>query len=133
MEILTFTSGLAGAKMLHLSSLRLVRAGIERAHDAPFQRLLRIQIGYFGSAFNRLSLAVSDFGDFRPVRTHLSIPSEVCPAVPAAGHLCTMSMRSTAVTAVFGAYEYPVKISPDRIAFRQSRPRGVASPPRNVL
>lgn len=58
MVILNFIIGLAGATMLLLYSVRLVRTGIERAHGASFQRLLRRQKGLGGTAMSGLALAV---------------------------------------------------------------------------
>lgn len=58
MAILTFIIGLAGATMLLLFSVRLVRTGIERAHGASFQRLLRNQTSLIRAGFSGLSLAV---------------------------------------------------------------------------
>lgn len=58
MVIVAFITGLAGATMLLLFSVRLVRTGIERAHGASFQRLLRNQKSLAGAGLSGVSLAV---------------------------------------------------------------------------
>ncbi|QIE55647.1 Na/Pi cotransporter family protein [Pikeienuella piscinae] len=58
MVILSFIISLAGATMLLLFSVRMVRTGIERAHGASFQRVLRKQANLFGAASTGMSLAV---------------------------------------------------------------------------
>ena len=58
MAILNFIIGLAGATMLLLFSVRLVRTGIERAYGASFRRLLRDQTSLLGASATGVSFAV---------------------------------------------------------------------------
>ncbi|MCY4287449.1 MAG: Na/Pi cotransporter family protein [Aestuariivita sp.] len=58
MAILSFIFDLAGATMLLLFSVRLVRTGIERTYGAFFQQLLQVQSNLTGAAMTGLSLAV---------------------------------------------------------------------------
>lgn len=58
MEIIRFITSLAGATMLLLFSVRLVRTGIERAHGASFQRLMSRQTSLVGAAGLGVGLAI---------------------------------------------------------------------------
>lgn len=58
MDIIAFVTQLAGATMLLLFSVRLVRTGIERAHGASFQRLMGEQTSLVGAGALGVALAV---------------------------------------------------------------------------
>ncbi|CAD0186977.1 Na/Pi-cotransporter II-related protein [Ruegeria sp. THAF57] len=58
MAILTFIMQLAGATMLLLFAVRMVRTGIERSYGASFQRVLTRNNGVLGASFTGIVLAV---------------------------------------------------------------------------
>ncbi|KIC14051.1 Na/Pi cotransporter family protein [Leisingera sp. ANG-Vp] len=58
MAILTFLISLAGATMLLLFAVRMVRTGIERSYGASFQRLMTGQRSYASSAATGVAMAI---------------------------------------------------------------------------
>ncbi|MEW2915386.1 Na/Pi cotransporter family protein, partial [Leisingera sp. JC11] len=58
MAILTFLISLAGATMLLLYAVRMVRTGIERSYGASFQRLLTGRQSHLQAGLMGLILAI---------------------------------------------------------------------------
>ncbi|KIC32150.1 Na/Pi symporter, partial [Leisingera sp. ANG-M7] len=58
MAILTFLISLAGATMLLLYAVRMVRTGIERSYGASFQRLLTARQSHLQAGLMGLVLAI---------------------------------------------------------------------------
>jgi len=58
MAILTFLISLAGATMLLLFAVRMVRTGIERSYGASFQRVMTGQRSYASSSTVGVAMAI---------------------------------------------------------------------------
>ncbi|MGR3291899.1 MAG: Na/Pi cotransporter family protein, partial [Paracoccaceae bacterium] len=58
MAVLEFFLNIAGATMLLLFAVRMVRTGIERSFGASFQRVITQQKSYLGAASSGLGLAL---------------------------------------------------------------------------